>query len=345
MMGERSKSQTLIKVLPFVAGATAAAYVTKRNGEEWMRAGLLYLSHAVWAKETISALPPARIVAARFVAGETIEEAMDVTRTLNAKGMRVSLDYLGESVNDSAEAIAAKDEILKTLDAIAKSEGVTSNVSVKLTQLGLAISPDLAYDNMRQILERAREYDNWVRIDMEDTPTTDITLDIFRRLRDEDHFDNSGVVIQSYLYRSEADIKQLIEEGARVRLCKGAYLEPERVAFPEKAAVDNNFVNLMQLLLSKKARANGVRAGIATHDDEMIRKTIAYVKRHGISAEAFEFQMLYGIRRERQEQLVADGYNVRVYVPFGTAWYAYFMRRLAERPANLWFFVSNFFRR
>jgi proline dehydrogenase len=345
MKDERSKSLSLVKVLPFVAGAAAAAFVTKRYGEEWLRDGLLYVSHAPWAKETISALPPARVVAARFVAGETIEEAMDVTRTLNAKGMRVSLDFLGESVSDSAEAIAAKDEILKTLDAIAVSQGVTSNVSVKLTQLGLAVSPDLAYDNMRQILERAREHGNWVRIDMEDSPTTDVTLDMFRRLRDEAGLDNSGVVIQAYLYRSAADIKQLVDEGARVRLCKGAYLEPESVAYPEKADVDNNFVNLMQLLLSEKARANGVRAGIATHDDEMIRKTIEYVKRHGISADAFEFQMLYGIRRDRQEQLIADGYNVRVYVPFGTAWYAYFMRRLAERPANLWFFVSNLLRR
>lgn len=343
MKNERRRKLSVGRLLPVVA-VGVGAIVAKRHGETWLRAGLLYLSDAGWAKELISSLPPARIVSARFVAGETIDEALRVTRSLNAKGMRVSLDYLGESVTDSAEAIAAQEQIVMMLDAIAAAQ-VDANVSVKLTQLGLDISADLAYENMRQILRRAQEYGNWVRIDMEDSPVTDVTLAIFRRLRDEDGLDNSGVVVQSYLFRTEADVAQLIEEGARVRLCKGAYLEPETVAFADKADVDNNFVKLMQMLLGPRALENGVFAGIATHDDVMIRKTVDYVQRHGVSAEQFEFQMLYGIRRERQEQLVADGYNMRVYVPFGTAWYAYFMRRLAERPANLWFFIINFFRR
>jgi proline dehydrogenase len=335
-------SNTLNRLL-FWGGFAAGAAVTYRNGEEWISNGLLYLQGAPWARSAVSSFPPAWAVASRFVAGESSTEAIAAARELNAQGMRVSMDFLGESVNNRLEAAAARNEILALLDKLAEA-GVNSNVSVKLSQLGLNIDPKLARENMQHILERAQQYNNWVRIDMEDSPTTDVTLATFRQLRDEDGFTNSGVVIQSYLYRSEADIDRLIAEGARVRLCKGAYAEPPEVAYPAKKDTDASFVHLMQKLLSEEARRNGVVAGIATHDEKMIQATIDYVKAHNVPTDAFEFQMLFGVRRELQRHLIESGYNVRVYVPYGTAWYPYFMRRLAERPANLYFFLSNFFR-
>jgi proline dehydrogenase len=197
---------------------------------------------------------------------------------------------------------------------------------------------------LRQIARRAAEHDIFVRVDMEDTPTTDATLRIVRDLRYQEGLKNLGVVIQSYLYRSEADVAQLIDEGVRVRLCKGAYAEPADVAFPDKADTDANYVKLSRMLLSDKARAGGVYPAMATHDPRIIDDIKAYVQANRIPRDSFEFQMLYGIRRDLQDALVAEGYRVRVYVPYGTAWYPYFMRRLAERPANVWFFVSNFFR-
>jgi proline dehydrogenase len=211
--------------------------------------------------------------------------------------------------------------------------------------LGLKINNELALDNLRQILSEACHYNNKVRIDMEESQAVDATLDKYRTLRDNDGFDNVGVVIQAYIFRSEADVRQLIEEGAWVRLCKGAYAEPPEVAFPAKADTDANFIKLTQMMLSEKARQNGTYLGIATHDEAMINAAIQYVRENKIPQNAFEFQMLYGIRRELQEALVKQGYQVRIYIPYGTAWYPYFVRRLAERPANLWFFVSNFFRR
>jgi proline dehydrogenase len=331
--------------LPLLLGVVVvAALLLYRFGSGWLRHLLIYLSHAVWARRAISGLPLAWRVAGRFVAGETIEDAMRAAREMNRLGMRVSMDYLGESVAEAAEARAARDEIVRLLDRI-EVTGVEANVSVKLTQLGLKIDPELALENLRCIVERARQYGNRVRIDMEDSPTVDVTLDIYRWLRDEAGFGNSvGVVIQSYLYRSEADVRRLVGEGAWVRLCKGAYLEPPEVAFPVKADVDENYVKLAQLLLSEEARGNGVYLGVATHDEKMIEATKGYARANGIRPAEYEFQMLYGIRRELQRALVEEGYQMRVYIPYGTAWYPYFMRRLAERPANLWFFVSNLMR-
>lgn len=329
--------------LPLLAISLLSGLALYLYGAKWLRALLLYLSAAPWARQLVTGFPPAWYVAGRFVSGESCHDAIDAARALNARGMQVTLDFLGESVSDPSEARAARDEILSLLGSIDQA-GVTASVSVKLTQLGLKLDPDLAYENMRQILECAAAYDNFVRIDMEDSPVVDLTLGIYRRLRAAG-CDNTGVVIQSYLYRSEADIGRLLADGASVRLCKGAYMEPPDVAFPDKKDVDENFVHLTELLLSSLVEQPDRFIAIATHDDKMIDATIDIGQRLGLAPDAYEFQMLYGIRRELQEALVARGYRMRVYVPYGTAWYPYFMRRLAERPANLWFFVSNFFRR
>ncbi|MBK8051239.1 MAG: proline dehydrogenase family protein [Anaerolineales bacterium] len=222
---------------------------------------------------------------------------------------------------------------------------VDANVSLKLSQLGLKLDENLAINNLRMILEHARSRNRRVRIDMEEAALVDVTLDIYRRLRYGEGFSNVGVVIQAALYRSEADVKQLIEEGAWVRLVKGAYKEPPDIAFVHKADTDANMVKLIYLLLSETARKNGVYLAVASHDEKVISATRAFAWETKIPNTAYEFQLLYGIRRDLQEQLVADGHLVRIYVPYGTAWYPYFMRRLAERPANLWFFVNNFFRR
>lgn len=312
-------------------------------GEAWLRAFLLYLSYAGWARRLVTGFPPAWYVASRFVAGETIDDAMRATAELNTEGITATMDYLGESITDPGEANASRNEILNLLDAI-EDTGADAGVSVKLSQIGLKIDPDLALENMRRILERAQSHGRFVRIDMEESKVVDATLDVYHTLSAEG-FENTGVVIQSYLYRSEADVRRLVGEGTSVRLCKGAYKEPPEIAFPDKKDVDENFVRLMRLLLGDRARANGVYAGIATHDEAMLQATIEFVEEKGIDRDAFEFQMLYGVRRERQRTLVDQGYKVRVYVPYGSAWYPYFMRRLAERPANLWFFIVNFFRR
>ncbi len=315
-----------------------------RFGEHWLHLLLLYLSGAAWARQFVSELPIARTVAARFVAGETADDAINAARTLNAKGISATMDYLGESVTNAAEAAAARDEILRLQDRIHES-GVNANVSIKLTQLGLKIDRDTVLENTRQILQRAQQYDNKVRIDMEESGVTDATLNVYRTLRDEYGFGRRvGIVIQAYLFRSEADVRQLVADGAWVRLCKGAYAEPHNVAFADKADTDANYMALTKMMLSAEARQNGVYLGVASHDEAIIRKTIAYAQENNISPHEFEFQMLYGIRRDLQESLVKDGYQVRVYIPYGSAWYPYFMRRLAERPANLWFFISNFFK-
>ena len=311
--------------------------------ETWMRHALLYLSAAGWARKLVSGLPVARRVARRFVAGETLNDAVEVTRQLNHSGMHLTLNYLGESVSNTYEAIDARDEILRLLERI-HEEGLDANVSVKPSQLGLKIDPQLALDNLRLLLKKARSLDNWIRIDMEESAVVDTTLDIYRALRYEDGFDNVGVVIQAYLYRSEQDIRELIADGARVRLCKGAYMEPPEVAFSSKADTDANFIKLTQMLLAPEARQNNVHLALATHDENMIRAAIEYAENNGIDREAFEIQMLYGVRRELQESLAKQGYELRIYTGYGSAWYPYFVRRLAERPANLWFFMSNFFR-
>ena len=331
-------------IFPIVIILLVITLVTYRYGEQWLRSWLLYLSSAQWARDLTTKVPLAHTVANRFVAGEDTQAAINTTRQLNQKGMLVTLDYLGESVTSAQEANIARDEILNLLDEI-QAQNVQAGVSVKLSQIGLKVDQNLAQENIRMIVQRAQEHQNFVRIDMEESAVVDDTLDIYRHLRRRYALHNVGVVIQSYLYRSQADMQRLITEGASVRLCKGAYMEPPDVAFPVKADTDNNFIALAQLMLSSEAQQNEARLAVATHDSNMIQAIRDYTNTHQIPPTAFEFQMLYGIRRELQEQLVTDGYQVRIYVPYGTAWYPYFVRRLAERPANLWFFVSNFVRR
>lgn len=327
----------------FLLSAAITGYVFYRYSEGWLRSLLLSLSRSIWARRMVTGFGPAWRVARRFIAGESVEEAIAVARQLNAKGLKVALDYLGESVTQAEEANAARDQILLLLDRIHES-GVDAYVSVKLSQLGVKIAENLALENLRALLTRARSYGLRVRIDMEESALVDTTFDIYRRLRHGEGFDNVGVVIQAYLYRSEEDVRWLIEEGAWVRLVKGAYKEPPTVAYARKSDTDAAFIRLAEQLLSEQARSRGVHLAVATHDDAMIRAVQRYAETHHIPQDAYEFQLLYGIRRERQEQLASQGYCVRIYVPYGTAWYPYFMRRLAERPANLWFFVTNFFR-
>jgi proline dehydrogenase len=309
-----------------------------------LRALLLYLSEAGWAKNLIMKIGLARRSALRFVAGDTLEDAITTTRRLNENGLEVTLDHLGESVTDEAGARKAAQAYHEMIDAIAEGD-VRATVSLKLTQLGLDIREDLCMENMRAILNRAQAAGNHVTIDMENTDHTDATLKVFRTLREDYEYDNVGTVIQAYLYRSEDDMKALASEGAFVRLCKGAYKEPPELAFPKKADVDANFVKLTQLYLSPEAQQAGAYLGIATHDEKMIDAAKRYIKANHVPQEHFEFQMLYGIRSKLQEQLRDEGYKVRIYVGYGTEWYPFFMRRLAERPANVWFVISNFLRR
>ncbi|MDQ0243824.1 proline dehydrogenase [Bacillus fengqiuensis] len=271
--------------------------------------------------------------AARFVAGETIEKAIKAVQELNKSGKVVTLDHLGEFVFTEEEANESAAMCIQTLDAIAKS-GVQSNLSLKMTSLGLDISKELCMKNMRRILDRAKMYGNFVRIDMEDYAHCQISLDIYRELRQE--YDNLGIVIQAYLYRTEQDMKDLDKDKANLRLVKGAYKESETVAFPEKKDVDENYKKIIKTHL-----LNGNYAAIASHDEEMIKYTKKIVQEHNIPKDQFEFQMLYGICVELQDKLVQEGYKVRVYVPYGIDWFGYFMRRLAERPANVWFVLKN----
>lgn len=337
------KTRTRPSLILFVAFLAISAFVVFRNGEKWVRHLLIYLSQAGWARQIISNWGLSWRVASRFIAGTDREAAIATTRAMNEKGLLVTLDYLGESCTSEGEALQARAEILRLLEDIHQHQ-LRANVSVKPTQLGLKIDRELALDITCSLVEKAGSVGNFIRIDMEDHPTTDATLGLYRHMRHEAGLDNVGVVIQSYLYRSEDDINQLIEEGARVRLCKGAYAEPPEVAYPKKADVDANYLNLTRLLLSTKALSKGVYPAFATHDPAMIDDIKIYVKANKIPLDAFEFQMLYGIRRDLQEMLVKEGYRVRIYVPYGTAWYPYFVRRLAERPANLWFFVNNLIR-
>ncbi len=306
------------------------------------RSLFLQLSQARWAKDVIMRIGPARRSALRFVAGDSLSDAIDVTRRLTDQGFEVTLDHLGESVTDEAGALNATQAYLELLDTIAES-GVRATASLKLTQLGLDIREDLCIANLRRILERANAAGNHITIDMESSDYTDATLHVYRLLHQD--FDNVGTVIQAYLYRSEADMQTLAAEGAFVRLCKGAYKEPPDRAFPDKADVDANYVHLTQIFLAPDARQAGAYLGIATHDENMIAAAKDYIRSHDVPYDAFEFQMLYGIRSRLQEQLRDDGFKVRVYVGYGTEWYPFFMRRLAERPANVWFILSNFFRR
>ena len=304
-----------------------------------MRQAFLYLSRNNTVRHNLMRLPLAERAARRFVAGETPEDAIRVARELNGMGILATLNYLGENVTSPDQATAATSEYLYILDKIAES-GVNANVSVKLTQLGLNIAFDAMMSNLRTILDRARSHDNFVRIDMEDSLCTERTLQAYEQLREEG-YDNVGVVLQAYLYRTQADIRRLIPRGANIRLCKGAYREPPAIAFPRKADVNLNYVACLELLFSAEARAHGVYVAVATHDERMIGWAKALTAREGVTKDDYEFQMLYGVRRDLQLALAREGYKVRVYVPYGTEWYPYFMRRLAERPANVLFVVRS----
>ena len=279
-----------------------------------------------------------RKLARRFVAGETVEDAVRATREMNRLGLHVSLDHLGENTTSPEEASQATEAALDILDAI-RRERLDANVSVKLTSLGQDIDEKLCRDNLCKVMQRAEEQGGiFIRLDMEGSAYTQRTLDLFRRMWDDGHR-NLGIVLQSYLYRTEQDVEDAIALGARVRLCKGAYLEPESVAFQDKAEVDRNYLLCMERLMSA-----GNYPGLATHDEAIIRHAVEYAKRNKIGPDRYEFQMLYGVRRDLQRQLVAQGYQVRAYIPYGSQWYPYLMRRMAERPANLFFIVSQYWK-
>jgi proline dehydrogenase len=283
-----------------------------------------------------------RKVSRRFVAGMSVAEALDAVAALNAEGIEASLDSLGESVEDVAHAEASAAIYHQLLDAI-ESRGLRANVSVKLTQVGMDIGgeiagPQLAERIVGEMVEHAARVGTFVRIDMEGSGYTEPTLQLAERLHAR-HPGAVGTVLQAYLTRTAADTERLLGQGIRIRLCKGAYKEPSTIAFASKADVDANFVTLMKRMVT-----SGVFCGIATHDEAIVDQLRAFVAEHGVDKRAFEFQMLYGIRRDLQRKLVAEGFGLRVYVPFGTEWYPYFMRRLAERPANVLFLAKNFFR-
>ena len=318
-----------------------------------LRSFLIYLSKAAWAQRLVTSWKLAWRAASRFVAGSTVQDAINTVAELNTKGINATVDHLGEATTTPDEAVKATQDILELLDQI-NSSHIRANVSVKLSQIGLALDEGLCENNLVQILTRAHQYQNFVRIDMEDTPFTDKTIGMYQRMRQKG-FENTGLVVQSYLYRTEKDMRPLLAEGTRFRLVKGAYKEPSNLAFPKKADVDANFDCLTQILIDG-ALAKGSQPlssdghvppipAIGSHDEKRLAFAKAYAEKVGLPSRAIEFQMLYGIRRDLQEKCVREGYPVRIYVPYGTQWYPYFMRRLAERPANVWFFISNFFRK
>jgi proline dehydrogenase len=300
------------------------------------RSALIWLSGHEGLKDFAARFKTFQKLTTRFVAGETIDDVIPYIREINRENCTASFDHLNESVASAAEADHEVDEYLNILRKIDETR-IRSNVSIKLTQFGLELDPELAYRNARRVVEEAHRRGNFVRVDMEGSNVTQATIDLFKRLRAEYGLDDVGVVLQSYLRRTMADAQELVKLPARIRICKGAYNEPPEVAFPDKKDVDANYIKVMQLLL-----ASGVYHGIATHDPKMIDATIDFATREGIGKEKYEFQMLYGIRRDLQRQLARDGFNMRVYVPYGKHWYPYFMRRLAERPANIWFVLKNF---
>jgi proline dehydrogenase len=300
-----------------------------------LRQSLLWLSERRGIFNFVRRNGMARKFASRFVAGETVETGVRAAKELAERGITASLDLLGESVTAEAEAVAARDLYLRILDRMA-ANGVQVNVSVKLTQMGLDLDEDLCHANMVTILDQAKALDGFVRLDMEGSAYTQRTLDFYSARLHEPYGAHCGVVIQSMLRRSEHDVEELIAMRARVRLCKGAYLEPPSVAFPEKADVDRSYVKLMHRLL-----VDGNYPGLATHDEAIIGQAREFAARERIGDERFEFQMLYGVRRDLQVRLRRAGHNLRVYIPFGTQWYPYLMRRLAERPANIAFLLGN----
>lgn len=297
---------------------------------------LLYLAQNQRMREFVIQNKATRNVSRRFVAGETLDDAVQATRILNQHHTQVALDHLGENVADAAEARAATQDYNAALDLI-KQTGIDANISIKLTALGLDISQELCEENLRTLLRSARNHAIFVCIDMEGSAYTERTVDL--ALRMHQRYEHVGTVIQTYLYRSKQDVEKLIAQGVRVRLVKGAYKEPSSIAYQGKDDVDGSYVQLMMMLL-----ARGNFPAIATHDEHIINATCKFARDRGINKTSFEFQMLYGIRRDLQEKLVQQGYNVRIYVPYGAQWYPYLMRRMAERPANLMFVVSNLWR-
>ena len=300
-----------------------------------LRSSLLFLSRQQRIFDFVKNVGFARQMASRFVAGETIATALAAVEQLNAKGITASLDLLGESVASEAEARDTGRHYLEILDRIEQKK-LQANVSVKLTALGQDISDELGLEIVRQVLERAKQYKSFVRLDMESSAYTDRTLDTFEQTLYPDFPENVGVVLQSALRRTLDDVERANRLKCRVRICKGAYLEAATVAFPDKADVDRNYVAAMHRLME-----HGNYPGIATHDELIINEAKRFAKERGIASDRFEFQMLYGVRRDLQEQIVKEGYRMRVYVPFGSQWYPYLMRRLAERPANIAFMAGN----
>ena len=301
-----------------------------------MRALFLYLSRQRQLRRWVETSKLAYRLSSRFVAGEDLDDALRVGRRINSEGITLTLDHLGESITALNEAAQARDVYMRTLSAI-HDNGIQGNVSLKLTQFGLDLSAEQCCANVSLLVERAAALSSFVRVDMESSDYTDRTLRLVEELHQR--YGSVGTVIQAYLYRSREDIERLCARRIRVRLCKGAYLEPPGVAFPRKADVDRNYVALMKILLDR-----GEYPAIATHDEKIIEQTKAYAAERKLPPGQFEFQMLYGIRRDLQRRLVADGYKLRVYVPFGKAWYPYLMRRLAERPANVLFLAKNLIR-
>ena len=301
-----------------------------------LRSILLRFSKSNGFAQWVTSNGTTRRMSRRFVAGETLDEAIEAARACNDAGMMVTLDCLGENVSTAAGAQKARDIYLQMYDRIAQ-EKLNANVSCKLTQLGLDLSVDFCESLVLCIAERAASYDSFLRIDMEGSVYTQRTVELVKRVRSRTPA--VGTVIQSYLYRSETDVNDLLAYGCRIRLCKGAYKEPDEVAFARKADVDANYIRLMRILLT-----SGFYHAIATHDPRMIAETIRWAAENKLSKDDFEFQMLYGVRTDLQRRLVRDGYRLRIYLPFGRDWFPYFMRRLAERPANLSFFVRNLLR-
>ena len=320
-----------------------------------LRSFLIYLSKAGWAQKLVTSWSFSWKAASRFIAGESIPDAIRVVRELNAKGINATLDQLGEHTSTADEANAAADSIVSVLNEIDKAGG-KANVSIKLTQIGMGLDEETCRQNLVRILDQAKKNNTFIRIDMEDTPYTDITITLYQAMLERGfHTHHLGLVMQAYLYRTEADLRGLLEKSTHIRLVKGAYNEPADKAYPKKADTDANYDLLAKIMIDAalKIENNAASAdgrippipAIASHDEKRIEFAKKHAEKVGLPKNAIEFQMLYGIRRDLQDQLVKEGYPVRVYVPFGTQWYPYFMRRLAERPANIWFFISNFFRK
>ncbi len=313
---------------------------------------LIYLSQANWARQIVQRWSFAKKTAARFVAGETLDEAVAVVKKLHQRGIATTLDHLGENVIFKEDAFQAADEVLEIISKL-KQEGVRSGISIKLSQIGLVLDREVCQNNLIRILESARENEIFIRVDMEDSSFTDATLEIFYAAWNNGFENYIGIVIQSSLYRSIQDVKNLLAEQCRIRICKGAYKEHRSIAYPQKKSVDENFDRITDLLIEQSKTAGSLVSAdggfppipaIATHDQDRIEYALEYARKIGLDKTGLEIQMLYGIREDLQEDLVNREYPVRVYVPYGKEWYPYFVRRLAERPANLWFFLTNLVR-